>query len=113
MYSDYSEPPVTLAGIPAIIHDKEYGKIGAAGAKGLFIDIRTSHADMRFEIYQKAILGMALSEGDYGTAFKAWLLGNGLGTISCFKYIIGSLTPSGREKIRQGGEASRLTPNDY
>jgi len=106
--ADFSTPPVNLSGIPAIIHDQEYGNVGAVGASGLFTDSSTTMADLRFVKNEITLGNIARRQGDYGTAIKAYSLGVVLGLSALPKTILGMSTPQGQVKIISMGEISKL-----
>ena len=85
--SDYSIPPTEIE-IPAYIHDKDYDKVGAVGAKGLFLDTRTIDADKKFVKSMKLLEIKYLLEKDFKKMIQAKIIGEGLNLFSSPKQVI-------------------------
>ena len=75
--SDYSIPPTEIE-IPAFIHDKEYDKVGAVGAKGLFLDPKTIEADKKFVKSMEILKNKYMFEKKFIKATQAKVIGEGL-----------------------------------
>ena len=53
----YGVPPVNLAGIPALKHDKAYDQLGIEGLRGVVLDPRASKADYQF-VEEEMMMGV-------------------------------------------------------
>jgi len=105
---DFSEPPALLTGYAAVIHDKEYGKLGAEGASGLLTNTNVSVADYRFVINEFKLGNLARMLGDYNTAAKAYGLGVGLGLLALPKTLVKMCSPMGLMQMEMMGEISKI-----
>lgn len=79
--SDYSVPPREIE-IPAYIHDQDYDKVGAVGAKGLFLDSKTIEADKKFVKSMKILEEKYKKENNTELMKQARNIGRGLNLFS-------------------------------
>ncbi len=98
--SDYSIEPTEIE-VPAFIHDQDYDRIGAVGAKGLLFNRKTINADEKFLKSMDILIEKYKQEGNKSMEKNATYIRNGLGTLSSPKRDLLHLQ-KGIETIRQG-----------
>lgn len=97
---DFSTLPASLAGFPAIGHDRRYGNLGIAGASGLIFDTRAVGADAQFVFEQLTIASSCFINKDYRTGLEAMALGVGLGALVTPKSIVALTQPNAYSYIK-------------
>ncbi|MNT47036.1 hypothetical protein D3C72_1837160 [compost metagenome] len=96
--SDYSIAPTEIEK-PAFEHDQDYDKVGAVGANGLFIDVKTAEADNKFVESMDKLISKYSESGDYKMMGKAITIKYGVNAASQPKQIINGIENIIKEAI--------------
>ena len=74
--------------MPAYIHDKDYDAVGAVGAKGLFIDTKTTAADNKFVASMDKLVNEYKEVGNTKMEGRAIIVREGLNSASQPKQMV-------------------------